>query len=68
MILRLHHSLGNPPNQIRYFSRLSSERALQIVFCFQLLSTPFHNNAVTFSCGVLSYAGRDLHAVDKLPL
>ncbi|MDO8939293.1 MAG: hypothetical protein Q7U98_09035, partial [Methylicorpusculum sp.] len=36
-------------------------------FRFQLLSTPFHNDAVTFSYGVMAYADRDFHPVDKLP-
>ncbi|MDP2100824.1 MAG: hypothetical protein U1D70_12160, partial [Methylobacter sp.] len=37
-------------------------------FRFQLLSTPFRNDAVTFRYDVMAYADRDFHPVDKLPL
>jgi len=36
-------------------------------FRFRLLSTSFHNDAVTFSYGVMTFPGRDFHPVEKLP-
>ena len=43
-------------------------RLYGLPFRFQLLSTPFRNDAVTFSYDVMAYADRDFHPVDKLPL
>ena len=64
MIFRLHHGIADSPPCPAESDSLS----YGLPFRFQLLSTPFHNDAVTFSYGVMAYADRDFHPVDKLPL
>jgi hypothetical protein len=64
MIFRLRHSLADSPPCPAESDSLSCG----LPFRFQLLSTPFRNDAVTFSYDVMAYADRDFHPVDKLPL
>ena len=64
MIFRLRHSLADSPPCPAESDSLS----YGLPFRFQLLSTPFRNDAVTFSYDVMAYADRDFHPVDKLPL
>ena len=64
MIFRLRHVLADSPPSPAESDSLSCG----LPFRFQLLSTPFHNDAVTFSYDVMAYADRDFHPVDKLPL
>jgi hypothetical protein len=64
MIFRLRHGIADSPPCPAESDSLS----YGLPFRFQLLSTPFHNDAVTFSYGVMAYADRDFHPVDKLPL
>ena len=64
MIFRLRHVLADsPPSPAE-----SDSLFCGLPFRFQLLSPPFHNDAVTFSYDVMAYADRDFHPVDKLPL
>ena len=64
MIFRLHHVLADSPPCPAESDSLS----YGLPFRFQLLSTPFRNDAVTFSYDVMAYADRDFHPVVKLPL
>ena len=64
MIFRLRHGTADSPP----YPAESDSLSYGLPFRFQLLSTPFHNDAVTFSYGVMAYADRDFHPVDKLPL
>ena len=64
MIIRLRHGTADSPPCPAESDSLS----YGLPFRFQLLSTPFHNDAVTFRYGVMAYADRDFHPVDKLPL
>ena len=64
MIFRLRHSLADSPP----YPAESDSLSYGLPFRFQLLSTPFRNDAVTFSYDVMAYADRDFHPVDKLPL
>ena len=64
MIFRLRHGTANSPPCPAESDSLS----YGLPFRFQLLSTPFHNDAVTFSYDVMAYADRDFHPVVKLPL
>jgi len=64
MIFRLRHSLADSPPCPAESDSLS----YGLPFRFQLLSTPSHDDAVTFRYDVMAYADRDFHPVDKLPL
>ena len=64
MIFRLRHGTADSPPCPAESDSLS----YGLPFRFQLLSTPFRNDAVTFSYDVMAYADRDFHPVVKLPL
>ena len=64
MIFRLRHSLADSPP----YPAESDSLSYGLPFRFRLLSTPFRNDAVTFSYDVMAYADRDFHPIDKLPL
>ena len=64
MIFRLRHGTADSPPCPAESDSLS----YGLPFRFQLLPTPFHNDAVTFRYGVMAYADRDFHPDDKLPL
>ena len=64
MIFRLHQFPADSPP----YPAESDSLSYGLPFRFQLLSTLFRNNAVTFSYDVMAYADRDFHPVDKLPL
>ena len=64
MIFRLHYVLADSP----LCPAESDSLSYGLPFRFQLLSTPFRNDAVTVRYDVMAYADRDFHTVVKLPL
>ena len=63
MVFRLRRLPGDSPP----YPAESDSLYCGLLFCFQLLSTPPHGDAVTFSYDVMAYADRDLHPADFVP-
>lgn len=60
---KLHHGSAGSLQQ----NTESSSSSYGLIFHLQLLPTPPHSDAVTFSYGVMACSDTDFHRVDKAP-